>query len=100
VPETRTSPAPASEATRAPCGRQKTVAGGIDLAPAEARELPADHGVMLVEQITPPPVAERDGALRGADDVSEHDRGHDPIRLLPASGAREKLLDLVDEDES
>jgi hypothetical protein len=53
--------------------------------------------VVAVEQITPAPVAQRDGPLRSADDVGEHDRGQDPIGLLAAARAREEFLDLVED---
>jgi hypothetical protein len=50
---------------------------------------------MSVEQLAPPPVAQRHSPLRGANDIREHDRGQDPIRLWPAAGTCEELLDLV-----
>src|ERR1700716_2628595 len=78
-------------------GRQEAVAGGINLTTAEPGELLTDDGVVAVEQIPPPPVAQRDCPLRGANDVSEHDRGQDPIRLLAAAGTGEELLDLLEE---
>src|SRR3972149_2881901 len=89
VPETSTSPAPApavghprpdlqaqaahllQDRPRTPDGAgrpveggQEAVAGGVDLAPPEPRELLADDSVVGVEQVSPPPVAPRGGPLR------------------------------------
>jgi hypothetical protein len=53
--------------------------------------------VVAIEQIAPPPVAQRRSPLRGANDIREHDRGQDPVRLGAAAGTGEKLLDLVED---
>src|SRR5918912_3540752 len=45
-------------------GGEEAVAGGVDLAPAVARELAADGGLVRLEQLAPAPVAELGSTLR------------------------------------
>jgi hypothetical protein len=40
---------------------QKSVAGGLDLAAAESVQLPTHRGVVAIEEIPPPAVAELGG---------------------------------------
>src|SRR6476469_9046260 len=54
---------------------EKTIAGGIDFAAAEAFDLGADGLVVAVEQVAPSLVAELRGAVRGTDDVGEQHGG-------------------------
>src|ERR1700758_3122330 len=53
----------------------ESVAGRVHFATAKSLELMANHAVVIVEQVAPPAVAECRGALGGADDVCEHERG-------------------------
>jgi hypothetical protein len=78
-------------------GRQEPVTGGVDLTAAEPGELLTDQGVVAVEEIAPPSVAQRGRPLRGPDDVREHDCGQDPIGLGTAACTRDELLDLVED---
>src|SRR5439155_24867411 len=52
---------------------QEAVAGGVDLAAAEADELAADELVVALEQLAPGAVAERGGWLARAGDGREED---------------------------
>src|SRR5206468_5668421 len=68
-------------------GREEAVAGRVDRAAAEANELAAHELMVALEQLAPSAIAERGGALTGADDVgeehgSEHAVG---LALLPAT---------------
>jgi hypothetical protein len=53
---------------------------------------------VLVEQVTPVVISQRDRALRRTDDVGEQDRGEDPVQLRVVRGAREELLHAIEED--
>ncbi len=48
---------------------------------SEPAQLSAYSGVVHLEEIGPRLIAERSSSLRGADDVGEHDRGHDSDRF-------------------
>jgi hypothetical protein len=52
---------------------------------------------MPLEERHPRLVAEDVGAIRGAHDVAEHDRGEDAIVLRRRPDAGQELLDLVDD---
>jgi hypothetical protein len=52
---------------------------------------------MLVEQLSPPMVAERRRPLGGADDVREQHRGQHPFEVGTAPLAGEELLDVVEQ---
>src|SRR6185369_384701 len=73
--------------------RQQAVADELDLAPAESLEMPAYHVVMLIEQLVPAPVAERDGTPGRIDDVGEQDGGEHAIGIGHGAYAGEELLD-------
>src|SRR5262249_48468889 len=77
-------------------GRKKPVAQGLDLTTAKPSELLAHRIVMAVEQIAPSSVAKLRRPSRRVDDVSEQHRRQHPIELGFATGAGQKLLDLVD----
>src|SRR5207249_7954709 len=55
-------------------GGQESVPQRLDLTPPVVRELRPYKLVVTGQQFAPARVAERGGALRGADDVGEHDR--------------------------
>jgi hypothetical protein len=65
---------------------EEAVARGVDLLPAEAREVSPHILVVAGEQVSPCPVAERGCSLRGADEVGQQNRREDgvgdPIGLL------------------
>ena len=61
---------------------EEAVAGRVDLAAAEARQLGSDRRVMALEQLPPAAVAELRRELRRADDVREQDGRQDAIRLV------------------
>src|SRR5439155_10731765 len=77
------------------------VAGGVDLAPPEARQLLPDCAVVAHQELAPRPVTELPGARARADDVGEeHGREH-PFRLRLGPPARaphadQELLRLVE----
>ena len=62
-------------------GRQEAVAHGVHLLAARPRELRPDERVVLLEQLTPGPVADFGHVCRRADDVGEEDRGQNSLRL-------------------
>ncbi len=76
--------------------RDESVTGGVHFASAEPFEFVAHDGVVVVEQVPPPAVAEHGGALGRADDVGEHDRGQHPLGTETAPHAGDELLDLVE----
>ncbi len=76
--------------------RDESVTGGVDFAPAESLQFVADDGVVVVQQVAPPVVAEQGGPLGGADDVGEHDRGEQALGVRDAAHAGDELLDLVE----
>ena len=51
---------------------------------------------MLVEEVTPLPVAQRRDPLRRPDDVGEEDRGEGPVEVDGAPRAGQELLDLTE----
>ena len=68
-------------ARRAVEGCEEPVAGDADLAPPVLTQSASDDVVVVREQFLPPPVAELDRALRGADDVGEEDGREDAVQL-------------------
>jgi hypothetical protein len=86
-----------ADGTRRPVqGREKAVAGRVDLAATEAVELAPDARMMLADDLAPAPVAELRRARRGIDDVGEEHRGENAVRLRKRTLARQELLYLVD----
>jgi hypothetical protein len=59
---------------------------------AKARKITPDRGVMFVEEIAPPLVAERGRPLGGADDVGEEHRGENAIDCDRGPRTGQKLL--------
>lgn len=82
--------------TRAGERRNEAVPGGVDFTAAEPLDLMADDGVVVVEQVAPPVVAELRGALRRTDDVGEHDRGQHAFGIAATPHAGDELFDLVE----
>src|SRR5579875_2928765 len=80
--------------TRAGKGGDETVPGSVDFATAEPVELTSDDGVVVVEQVSPPAVAERRSVLSGSGDVGEHDRGEYPLGVEAAPHPGDEFLDL------
>jgi hypothetical protein len=76
-------------------GGEEAVSSGVDFLAAESLEEPPDVRVMVLQQATPPAVAELVGPLRGADDVGEQDRGQAPVGYRGAARSGEELLDLI-----
>jgi hypothetical protein len=76
---------------------EEAVARHVDLAPAEAFELPPGDADISLEHLPPASVAHRGRLLRRAHDVGEHDRDEHAIRIGARSRARDELFDLVDE---
>src|SRR4029079_19158459 len=50
---------------------EEAVAGRLDLLAPEPDQLPPDRGVMELDEVTPPCIADLDQAIRAADDVGE-----------------------------
>ena len=65
--------------------RDEAVTGRVDFRSAEPLQLMPDDGVVVVEQVAPPAVAERSGPLGGADDVGENDGGQHPLAAETAA---------------
>ncbi len=87
----------ANRACRPVEDREEAVSGRVDLLACEAVELPPHDRVVLLDEPRPRRVAERPGRLRRADDVREEDRREDAIGDRRRPGAREELLDLVEQ---
>ena len=82
---------------RAVEGGEHAVAGAADRAPAVDGDLLVDDAVVAGDQVVPAPVAEPRRVLGRADDVGEHDRRQDPVRIADAARAGDELLDLVEQ---
>ena len=72
-------------------GGEEAVAGGINLAPAEANEVAPHRGVMAVQKLTPAAVAQASGFRRGTDDVGKEHRGKHAVRFVEGPDAGEEL---------
>src|SRR6202012_4415293 len=77
-------------------GRDESISRGVDFASPESLQLVAHDGVVVVQQVAPPVVAEQGGPLGGADDVGEHDGGQQALGLGAASHAGDELFNLVE----
>src|SRR5262249_26067496 len=77
-------------------GGKEAVAGRVDLASAESRQLASRRRVVLAQHVAPAPIAERERTFRRADDVGEQDRREHAIGF-GRTNAGEELLDLVDD---
>src|SRR5262249_4753072 len=80
---------------RAVEGGEEAVPHRLHLAAAVDGELPADGGVVALEQVAPAQVAEPGGGLGRADDVGEEDRRQRALDAVGAATADEEFLDLV-----
>src|SRR6185436_2522233 len=70
----------APDGARRPVERgEEAVAAVVQRLTAMPRDLPADDGVMPVEQLAPGAIAEGRSALRRADDVGEEHRGEHAV---------------------
>src|SRR3954453_2306986 len=74
---------------------EKAVARSLHLMAAKSRQIAADGGVMMVEQIAPALVAEVRGLFSGADDVGEKHGGENAVDRHMRPRVREKFLDRV-----
>jgi hypothetical protein len=74
---------------------EEPVAGGVDLPPAEPRELAPCHAVVLPEQLAPTAIADRERALGGPDDIGEQDRGEHAVSVRRPD-ARQNFLEKLD----
>src|ERR1700682_2414080 len=52
---------------------------------------------MFVEKLRPSAVPEGSSSIRRRDDVCEQHRGENPVRFRARAGAREELLELIDD---
>src|SRR5690349_20246017 len=69
---------------------EETVAGRVELAALELRELTAHDGVMPLQELSPARVAEGRSSLGRADDVHEEDGREDALRLDLAGELRDE----------
>src|SRR5581483_3118722 len=76
-------------------GGQKSVAGGLHLVAAKAREVAADQGMMTVEKMTPALIAKLGRLFGRADDVGEEHGGENAIGHGGAARSRQEFLDGV-----
>ena len=60
---------------------EKAVAGGVDLAAAESRQLAPDDRVMTLQQLAPGAIPELERLSRRIDDVREQDGREHAVRL-------------------
>ena len=60
---------------------QETVTRSVNFSPAEASQLSSDDPMVITEQLSPLPVAERYRTLRRADDVSEQYGGEHTVEV-------------------
>src|SRR6476659_4372233 len=88
----------ANSARRAVEGREETVAGAIDLAPAKVGQLAANERMVTVEQIVPNLITEAGSALSGTDDVGEKDCRKYAVGFEAVARACQELFDLVGDD--
>ena len=78
-------------------GRQRAVAGCLDLDAAKTGQLRAHDSVMVVEQVPPALVAEFCRSCCGSDDVGEHDGRQHPLEAGRGTATGQELGDLFDE---
>jgi len=76
-------------------GGNKAVTRGVDLAPTEPIEFVADDVVVVVQEVSPPIVAEIGGPLRRTDDIGENDCGEGAFGLGPTADTSDELFDFV-----
>jgi hypothetical protein len=76
--------------------RDESVSGRVDFTATVALQFVADDVVVVVEQVVSAVVAERCGALRGADNVGENDCGENTFGVEAAAHARDELFDLIE----
>ena len=76
-----------NRARRAVEAGEEAVPGDVELGSTEAHQVPADQGVMALEQLPPCTIADLGCLGSRADDVGEENRGQDAIllRLLPTA---------------
>ncbi len=74
---------------------QETIARGIDLAPSEPLQRAADHRVVILEQIPPSAIPQRDSLLRSAHDIGEENRREHPVGLRAASHAGKEIFNFI-----
>jgi hypothetical protein len=79
---------------RAVEGCEESVSGVVNLPATESFQLPSDRLVVGVKKISPSPVAQLCRSLRRPHNVSEQDRGQNPISSCGVAGASQELLDL------
>src|SRR5262249_49318454 len=77
--------------------REEPVACRVDLVAAKPHEHAPDRGMVLVEQLSPAPVAELRCAAGRVDDVREEQRRQHAVRVGNRADAGEELLDLVEQ---
>ena len=78
-------------------GGENAVPGALHRLTTVAIYLAADESVVLIEQISPAPVAERRRPLGRTHDVGEQNRGKHTVELAHRALAGEKLLNLVND---
>jgi hypothetical protein len=76
-------------------GRQHAVAGVFDVPTPESLQLAADHDVVRVQELAPPPIPKPGRPRSGSGYVGEQHGGENPIAGRPMAGTGEELLDLV-----
>src|SRR5262249_47071183 len=81
-------------ASRAVEGCQDAVAGVLHEPSTVPLQFSTDDGVVLVEEVLPPPVPDLGRAYGGGDDVGEQDGGEDAVDLRNWPYAGQELLDL------
>jgi hypothetical protein len=70
---------------RAVEGREHPVACAADRSAPVHGDVVLDEAIVVSDQGVPAPVPEPSCVLGGADDVGEHDRGQDPVRIVYAA---------------
>src|SRR5262249_29843001 len=81
-------------AGRAVEGCQDAVAGVLHEPSTVPLQFSTDEGVVLVEEVLPPPVPHLGRAYGGGDDVGEQDGGEEAVDLRNRPYAGKELLDL------
>src|SRR5882724_1769593 len=81
-------------ARRAVEGCQDAVAGVLHEPSTVPLKFSTDEGVVLVEEVLPPPVPDLGRAFGGGDDVGEQDGSEDAVGFGEGTNAGEELLDL------
>ena len=80
---------------RAVEGGEEPVSGRLHFFASPPGQLISDDGVVAVEQVSPPLVAERCRQLGGGDDIGKHYGGDDAVGLGRPPYPGDKLLDLL-----